>query len=102
MRVQPGNDANNPQRKGILNLQPMCVQRAVCRLLAQSIGSLAAIVGSQARLLARNVSRKCPLFASPRLTVCKPLHIVGLVSIKPAQNIQVLPSGQWVGTERGI
>ena len=55
MRVQPGDDANNTQGKGILNLQPMWVQGAVCGLLAQNVGSLAAIVGSSLGLLARNV-----------------------------------------------
>jgi hypothetical protein len=53
----------------------MWVQRAVCGLLAQNVGSLAVIVGSQARLLARNVSRKCPLFAGSGATVCKPLQL---------------------------
>jgi hypothetical protein len=46
MRVQPGDDANDTQAKGIVNLQPMWVQRAVCRLLAPNVGSLAVTVGS--------------------------------------------------------
>jgi hypothetical protein len=36
---------------------------------------LAVMVSLTLSLLARNVSRKCPLFASPSLTVCKPLHL---------------------------
>jgi hypothetical protein len=40
-----------------------------------NVGSLAGIVGSSLRVLAPKVSRKCPLFASPSLTVCKPLHL---------------------------
>jgi hypothetical protein len=75
MRVQPGDDANTTQGKGILNLQPMWVQRAVCRLLAWNVGSWAGSVSLTLRLLAPNVSPKPLLFASPSLTVCKPLHI---------------------------
>jgi hypothetical protein len=51
-------------------LQSIWVQRAVCKLLAFN-------VGSQARLLAPNVSRKRPLFASPSATVCRPLQLNG-------------------------
>jgi hypothetical protein len=54
----------------------MWVQGAVCRLLAQKMGSLGAIVSLTLRLLAPNVSRKRPLFASPSLTVCGPLHLM--------------------------
>jgi hypothetical protein len=46
MRVQPEDDANDTRGEGILNLQLMWVQRAVCRLLAVNVGSLAVIVGS--------------------------------------------------------
>src|SRR4051794_3293962 len=53
----------------------MWVQRAVCGLLAFNVGSLAAIVGSQARLLAPNVSPKQPLFAGPGAAVCRPLQL---------------------------
>jgi hypothetical protein len=44
MRVQPGDDAHDTQGKGILNLQPMWVQRAVCRLLAPNVGSWPVLV----------------------------------------------------------
>ena len=41
-----------------------------------NVGSLALIVGQSLRLLAPNVSRKHPLFASPRAAVCKPLQLI--------------------------
>jgi hypothetical protein len=53
----------------------MWVQRTVCRLLALNVGSLAAIVSLTLRLLAPNVSRKCPLFAGLSAAVCKPLQL---------------------------
>jgi hypothetical protein len=40
-----------------------------------NVGSLAAIVGLHLSLLARNVSRKQPLFAGPGAAVCGPLHL---------------------------
>ena len=40
-----------------------------------NMGLLAASVSPSLRLLARNVSRKHPLFASPCATVCKPLQL---------------------------
>jgi hypothetical protein len=53
----------------------MWVQRAVCRLVARNVGSLAAIVSQTCSLLAPNVSRKSPLFAGSDATVCKPLQL---------------------------
>jgi hypothetical protein len=41
----------------------MWVQRAICRLLAQNVSSLAKIGGPSLGLLALNVSRKRPLLA---------------------------------------
>jgi hypothetical protein len=41
------------------------VSMAVCRLLAFNVGSLAASVSLTFSVLARNVSRKYPLFAGP-------------------------------------
>jgi hypothetical protein len=40
------------------------------------VGSLAVSEGSRAGLLAVNVSRKHPLFASPRAIVCRPLQLL--------------------------
>jgi hypothetical protein len=40
-----------------------------------NVGLFAVIVGSSLRLLARNVSRKRPLFAGPGAAVCKPRHL---------------------------
>ena len=39
------------------------------------VGSLAGSVSPGVRVLARNVSRKCPLFASPSALVCRPLQV---------------------------
>jgi hypothetical protein len=44
-----------------------------------NVGSLAGIVSPGLPLLARNVSRKCPLFASSRATVCEPLQLANPV-----------------------
>src|SRR5687767_2586850 len=74
-RARPGDDANPPLGKDIFDWQRMWVQRTVCRLLARNVGSLAAIVSLTLRLLAPNVSRKCPLFAGLSAAVCKPLHL---------------------------
>jgi hypothetical protein len=56
-------------------LHGIWVHMAVCRLLAFNVGSLAAIVGLHLSLLARNVSRKQPLFAGPGAAVCGPLQV---------------------------
>jgi hypothetical protein len=69
------SEANSSLGKDILDLQQMWVQQAVCGLLTFIVGSLAAIVGSQARLLAPNVSRKLRLFAGLGAAVCGPLHL---------------------------
>jgi len=74
-RAQLGDDANASPGKRLLALQRMWVQRAVCRLLAQNVSSLAVIVGPSLRLLAQNVSRKRPLFAGPSATVCRLLQL---------------------------
>ena len=55
--------------------QRLWVQRAVCRLLAQDVGSLAVTVSPSLRLLARNVSPKHPLFAGLGAAVCRPLQL---------------------------
>ena len=47
----------------------------ICKLVAQDVGSLAVIVCLLRSLLAPNVSRKCPLFAGPGVTVCEPLQV---------------------------
>jgi len=73
--ARPGDEANAPLGKDILYLQRRWVQRAVCRLLALNVGSLAVIVSLSPSLLARNVSPKHPLFAGPGAAVCKPLQI---------------------------
>ena len=57
-------------------LQRMWAERVVCRLLAWNVGSLAQNVSLPLSLLARNVSRKRPLFAGPGITVCKPLQLM--------------------------
>jgi hypothetical protein len=44
---------------------------------SRNVGLLAVIVSPGVRLLARNVSRKCPLFAGSDATVCKPLQLPG-------------------------
>jgi hypothetical protein len=74
-RARLGDEANSYLGKDILDWQRVWVQWAVCRLLAINVGSLAVIVGLCLRLLARNVSRKCPLFAGPGATVCRPLQL---------------------------
>jgi hypothetical protein len=55
--------------------QGIWVHPAVGELLAINMGSWAVRVGSQARLLALHVSRKCPLCAGSGATVCRPLHL---------------------------
>jgi hypothetical protein len=70
------DETNSPLGKDILDLQRMWVQQAVYGLLAFKVGSLAAIVGSQARLLAPNVSPNHPLFAGPGAAVCEPLQLL--------------------------
>src|SRR6266545_6444488 len=82
-RAQLGDDANASPGKRLLDLQRMWVQRAVCRLLAINVGSLAVIVGPSLRVLARNVSRKRPLFAGPGATVCRPLQLLPGDDISP-------------------
>jgi len=74
-RARPEDDVNSSRGKRILNWQRMWIQSAVCRLVAWNVSSLAAIVGSQACLLALNVGRKLLLFAGLGATVCGPLHI---------------------------
>ena len=54
--ARPGDEANAPLGKDILDLQRMWVQRAVCRLLVFNVGSLAVIVSLTFSLLARNLS----------------------------------------------
>jgi hypothetical protein len=55
MRVFLGEDANSSPKERKSYWQQMWVQTAVCRLLAQNVGSLAVIVSPSLRLLARNV-----------------------------------------------
>jgi hypothetical protein len=68
----------------------MWVQQAVCRPLAFHVGSLAVSVGLNLRLLAWNVSRKPPLFASPPLIVCGPLQLGALI-VNPIRPHRVEP-----------
>jgi hypothetical protein len=63
-----GNSSN-------LGMHGMWVHIAVCRLVAPNVGLLAMIVGPSLLLFARIAGWKLPLFASPSLTVCEPLHI---------------------------
>ena len=74
-RVRPGDDAHAWPGAPGGDLQRMWAERAVCRLLAQNVGSLALIVSLSLSLLAPNVSRKRPLFAGPGAAVCRPLHL---------------------------
>jgi hypothetical protein len=53
----------------------MWVHLAVCELVAWNVSSLAASVGSQPLIFAQIVGSKVTLFASPSLTVCRPLHL---------------------------
>jgi hypothetical protein len=41
-----------------------------------NVGSLAASVGLRPLIFAAIVGSKVPLFASPRFTVCEPLHLI--------------------------
>jgi single-strand DNA-binding protein len=70
-----GGEANSSLEERKSYWQRMWVRPTVCRLLALNVGSLAGIVSPGLPLLARNVSRKCPLFASSRATVCEPLQV---------------------------
>src|SRR6266511_229411 len=74
-RARPGDDTNALPGKRIVDWQRIWVQQAVCRLLARNVGSLAVIVGPRRSLLAPNVSRKRPLFASLCAAVCRPLQV---------------------------
>jgi hypothetical protein len=80
IRARPGDEANPPPGKRLLDWQRMWVQRAVCGLVALNVGSLAAIVSPGLPLLAPNVSPKHPLFAGPGAAVCRPLHLVIVLS----------------------
>jgi hypothetical protein len=57
----------------------MWVQRAVCKLLASNMGSLAANVGSQPLIFAEIVGSQTTLFASPSNLVCRPLQLVTII-----------------------
>ncbi len=75
--ARPGDDVYPSLGPPTLYLQGMWAQKAVCRLLAVNVGSLAVIVGASLSLLAQNVGSNSPLFASPSHTVCKPLQLLG-------------------------
>jgi hypothetical protein len=77
-RAQLEDDANASPGKRLLDLQRMWVQRAVCRLLAMNLSSFAGSVGLRPLIFAESVGSKSTLFASPLLTVCKPLHLESL------------------------
>jgi len=70
-----GGEANSSLEERKSYWQRLWVRPTICRLLALNVGSLAGIVSPGLPLLARNVSRKCPLFASSRATVCEPLQL---------------------------
>ena len=82
-----------------MDLQRMRVQKAVCGLLAFNVGSLAVIVSPDVRLLAPNVSRKRPLFASPSLTICGPLQLL-LCAVTAYMRQGVVRVGPGVRTAR--
>jgi predicted RNase H-like HicB family nuclease len=50
-------------------------------------------VGQSLRLLAPNVSRKHPLFASPRAAVCKPLHLFHMSDLKRTHPLAIQGKG---------
>jgi hypothetical protein len=54
----------------------MWVHLAVCELVAMNLGSLAKSVGSRSLIFAEIMGSKSALFASPSLTVCRPLHLI--------------------------
>jgi hypothetical protein len=56
MRVFHEEDANSSPKECKSYWQQMWVQTAVCRLLAQNVGSLAVIVSPSLGLLAQHVS----------------------------------------------
>jgi hypothetical protein len=87
-----GGEANSSLEERKSYWQRMWVRPTVCRLLALNVGSLAGIVSPGLPLLARNVSRKCPLFASSRATVCEPLQLV-VVSVP--KDIPGTPTGDF-------
>jgi hypothetical protein len=71
-----GEESNSSPKERESYLQRMWAQGVVCKLLAPNMGSLAVMVSLTLSLLARNVSRKRPLFAGLGITVCKPLQVV--------------------------
>jgi hypothetical protein len=82
-RVLLGEDTNSSPEKRKSYWQRKWAQKAVCRLLARNVGSLAVIVSSSLGLLAQNVSRKRPLFAGSSATVCRPLQLGYCVFYSP-------------------
>ncbi len=53
----------------------MWSQKPVCGLLANNVGSFAAIVGPTSRVFAANVGRQVPLFAGQPPDDCGPLQL---------------------------